>query len=160
MDARPGAIRRMFPLVIVILIAAAAARFDLVGRVAYAVERGRIKAEAEQLTAVDSQDVASLENLSRAYARVAAVVRPSVVNIKAFSEIKAPPSRIHRLFGDRDLSPGFAVGTGSGVVIDNSGHIVTNNHVAGDAERLQITLSDGRQFKGKLVGTDKMTDVC
>ena len=160
MDARPGAIRRIFPLVIVILIAAAAARFDLVGRVAYAVERGRIKAEAEQLTAVDSQDVASLENLSRAYARVAAVVRPSVVNIKAFSEIKAPPSRIHRLFGDRDLSPGFAVGTGSGVVIDNSGHIVTNNHVAGDAERLQITLSDGRQFKGKLVGTDKMTDVC
>lgn len=51
------------------------------------------------------------------------------------------------------------VGTGSGVIIDAKGHIVTNNHVIKDADELEVSLSDGRTFKATVVGTDPTTDL-
>ncbi|MHB8171011.1 MAG: S1C family serine protease [Thermincolia bacterium] len=50
-------------------------------------------------------------------------------------------------------------GTGSGVIIDKEGYIVTNNHVIEGASQLIISLSDGRQVKAKLVGRDEKTDL-
>jgi S1-C subfamily serine protease len=50
-------------------------------------------------------------------------------------------------------------GVGSGVVIDEDGHILTNNHVIDDAERLKVTFADGRVLRGKVVGTDEATDL-
>jgi serine protease Do len=50
-------------------------------------------------------------------------------------------------------------GVGSGVIINDGGYILTNYHVIDDAERLRITLSDGRVFKGKVVGVDPPTDL-
>ncbi|MDQ3847379.1 MAG: trypsin-like peptidase domain-containing protein [Thermoproteota archaeon] len=50
-------------------------------------------------------------------------------------------------------------GVGSGVVINENGYILTNNHVIDDAERLKITLSDGRVLRGKVVGSDETTDL-
>jgi len=50
-------------------------------------------------------------------------------------------------------------GVGSGVIIDNRCHVLTNNHVVDDAQKLKITLSDGRIFGGNVVGTDEMTDL-
>lgn len=50
-------------------------------------------------------------------------------------------------------------GVGSGVVIDESGHILTNNHVIDDAERLKVTFPDGRVLRGKVVGADEATDL-
>jgi len=50
-------------------------------------------------------------------------------------------------------------GLGSGVIISNDGFILTNNHVINKANTLKITLSDGRNFTGKLVGADPQTDV-
>jgi S1-C subfamily serine protease len=50
-------------------------------------------------------------------------------------------------------------GVGSGVVIDEQGYILTNNHVIDDAERLKVTFADGRVLRGKVVGTDEMTDL-
>jgi serine protease Do len=160
MKARHGVMYHLAPFALAALTVAAILHFDLVGRVAYAVERGRIKAGHEQLTAVDARDVAALENLSRAFTRVASVVRPSVVNVRAMSRVEAGPARLRRLFGERTPTPDLSVGMGSGVIIDHDGHIVTNNHVAGDAERIDVTLADGRRFKARVVGTDKMTDVC
>lgn len=160
MDARPGVSRNLMLFAIAAVVTAGVLQLDLVGRVAYAMERGRIKAGQEQLTAIDSADVSALENLSRAYTRVAAVVRPSVVNVRAMSQVEVPKAQLRKMFGDSEWAHPYAVGTGSGVIIDNDGHIVTNNHVAGDAARIDVTLADGRSFKAKLVGTDKMTDVC
>src|SRR3954468_22257292 len=55
------------------------------------------------------------------------------------------------------------IGTGSGVIMeynDGKGYILTNNHVAGAAEELTITLADGREFhNGKVLGTDPKTDL-
>jgi S1-C subfamily serine protease len=52
----------------------------------------------------------------------------------------------------------IASGTGSGVIIDPDGLILTNRHVAGGATTITATLADGRQFDGKLVGVDPLTD--
>jgi putative serine protease PepD len=50
-------------------------------------------------------------------------------------------------------------GEGSGVIIDTAGHVLTNDHVAGSAEQLKVTLADGRVFDATLVGADPTTDL-
>jgi S1-C subfamily serine protease len=50
-------------------------------------------------------------------------------------------------------------GTGSGVIIDKDGHILTNNHVIKDARRIEVTLLNGNKRQGKLVGTDPYNDL-
>ncbi len=50
-------------------------------------------------------------------------------------------------------------GYGSGVIISADGYIVTNNHVIANADQLQVTLNDQRQFEATLVGTDPTTDI-
>ena len=50
-------------------------------------------------------------------------------------------------------------GQGSGFLIDESGYIVTNNHVAGGASEITVTLQDGRKFDATLVGSDPKTDL-
>lgn len=49
--------------------------------------------------------------------------------------------------------------TGSGFVIDEDGHIVTNEHVVGDAETVTVTFSDGDEATARVVGTDPSSDV-
>ncbi|MBM6402233.1 trypsin-like peptidase domain-containing protein [Phycicoccus sp. MQZ13P-5] len=69
----------------------------------------------------------------------AAAVSPSVVAITA------------------QLAQGTA--QGSGVIIDGSGHVVTNNHVVSGAQKLQVTLADGRTYSAQVRGTDPSTDL-
>lgn len=51
------------------------------------------------------------------------------------------------------------IGLGSGVILDASGYIVTNNHVIADAERLEVTLNDNRNFPATVIGSDPVTDL-
>ena len=48
---------------------------------------------------------------------------------------------------------------GSGVIYDDSGHIITNHHVVGTASQIQVTLADGRIYDAELTGTDPATDL-
>jgi S1-C subfamily serine protease len=73
--------------------------------------------------------------------------RPSVVTV--ISSAVAPGFR-------SDPQPS---GTGSGFLIDDQGHILTNNHVVSQADRLEVTLSDGTTFPAKLVGRDARFDL-
>jgi S1-C subfamily serine protease len=62
------------------------------------------------------------------------------------------------------VQPGFRsepqpAGTGSGFVIDDKGHILTNNHVVSEADKLEVTLSDGTTFPAKLIGRDSRFDL-
>ena len=60
------------------------------------------------------------------------------------------------------VTSGQTGGQGSGVVIDNQGHILTNNHVAtgaGANAKISVTLNDGRTYDAKIVGTDPSTDL-
>ncbi len=50
-------------------------------------------------------------------------------------------------------------GAGSGVIIDGSGHVLTNNHVVAGAQQLTVTLADGRTFEATVRGTDPSTDL-
>src|SRR5262245_15837043 len=50
-------------------------------------------------------------------------------------------------------------GQGSGFLIDASGYIVTNNHVAGGADEITVTMQDGHKYEAKLVGNDPRTDL-
>jgi putative serine protease PepD len=58
-------------------------------------------------------------------------------------------------FGDQSPSEG----TGSGFVIDEDGHIVTNQHVVDGAESVRVQFSDGTELSAKVVGTDPSTDI-
>ena len=75
-------------------------------------------------------------------------VGPSVVNVNTV-----------RLVHDYYMNVVPLRGMGSGIVIDNEGHIMTNNHIVEQAEDIEVTMFDGRKFKGKLVGTDPTSDI-
>lgn len=55
--------------------------------------------------------------------------------------------------------PQYGVGSGSGVIINDKGYIVTNNHVIDKATDIEVTLNDNRSMKAKVVGTDPNTDL-
>ncbi|NWG36619.1 trypsin-like peptidase domain-containing protein [Nitrososphaera sp.] len=75
-------------------------------------------------------------------------VSGSVVNI---ASVRMMHDQLFRVFP--------VEGVGSGVIIDSDGHILTNNHVIDDAERLKVTLADGRVLRGRVVGSDETTDL-
>jgi serine protease Do len=62
-------------------------------------------------------------------------------------------------FGELPDSEYKQMGLGSGVIIDPEGYILTNEHVVGDADKVTVTLSDGREFKAMLNGKDQRSDL-
>jgi S1-C subfamily serine protease len=66
-----------------------------------------------------------------------------------------------RFFGDRIPQERQRVerGSGSGFIINSSGQILTNSHVVDGADKVTVTLKDGRTFDGKVLGEDPVTDV-
>jgi len=120
--------------------------------------------------------------LQEAFANVAQSVKTSVVNISAVQIVKMQVPYYEFYFGDpfQDFFDEFfgrpeerriepkqrelrrrAEGTGSGVIIDPEGYILTNYHVIAGAEEIKVTLSDGeeRKYDGKVVGKDPRTDL-
>ena len=82
-------------------------------------------------------------------------VGPAVVRIDVVKEISNPFGGI---FG-RGPSSQRQQGQGSGFITRASGLIFTNEHVVRGADQVAVTLPDGRSFKGKVLGTDPLTDV-
>ncbi len=67
-----------------------------------------------------------------------------------------------RFFGDslpRNLPPEELRGLGSGFIIDKSGLVLTNAHVVDKADKVTVSLKDGRKFEGKVQGADEVTDL-
>ena len=73
---------------------------------------------------------------------------PAVVNIYTRS-----------FAGNRGEKPNSDPGLGSGVIMNQRGHVLTNYHVIADADQIIVALQDGRVFSAELVGTDKLTDL-
>jgi serine protease Do len=114
------------------------------------------------------EDVARVLNaLSDAFSAVSLAVQPFVVSINTETEIEAtshpdvPGFRefFGRQFGGDEGETFRQRGLGSGVIVTSDGYILTNNHVAGDADQLEVELSDGRVYDAKLVGADSATDI-
>jgi len=118
------------------------------------------------------------EVLGRGYPSLAPMlenVTPAVVNIRVsktiptsgryFFQGEEVPEQLRRFLPDtpqeqnRNRRP-FAVGAGSGVIIDaGEGYIVTNHHVVSGAANITVQLSDGRALEAEMVGSDANTDI-
>ncbi len=97
------------------------------------------------------------------YAAAVRRAAPAVVNISTRRLVteQIQPSVLDQLFGD--LQPFYRHrmerALGSGVIVDNDGHIITNNHVIENADVIMVTLADGRVTHAKVVGRDPDTDL-
>ena len=106
---------------------------------------------------------ASIAAGAASFADVAERINASVVNIDATSTRTATrdPQRFFRQAPDgapREFD-GPSRGAGSGFIIDADGFILTNHHVIENAERITVTLADGRSFRGEVVGADPAIDI-
>jgi serine protease Do len=105
------------------------------------------------------------EELSQAFERVAENITPSVVTISTESKPKKRKPGQSDPFGDlfgenSPLGPNPpSRGLGTGVIVDEQGHIITNNHVIGESSEVTVRLSNERTVKAKVVGTDPRTDL-
>ena len=126
-------------------------------------------ANTEQAAPAGTEALASVEN---AFISIVDRVAPSVVNIRAEKKVTvSSPSRAlpfpfddelwRRFFGDTPEAPRAETqeALGSGVIISPTGDIVTNVHVVRGAERIIVTLASGEEYRGKVVGTDTVTDL-
>ena len=118
-----------------------------------------LHAHAVLPSAVDGQPLPSL-------APMLEKVTPAVVNISSKTRVRVRnpffDDPVFRQFFGLQGTPREQVeqSLGSGVIVDAAkGYILTNNHVVGGADDITVTLQDGRNFKGTLVGTDPATDV-
>ncbi len=157
---------------------AASAPGDQAPQAAVPTSRDRSPPVAAVSPRTETPDVA--RTLSRAFAATAKAVRASVVRIDVRKQRPAiaqgrgypwgggppfgnvPPSFLPFQFGGAPDSPGHATplgGTGSGIIIDSAGNVVTNSHVVDGFSEIEVTLSDGQQIPAKLIGKDSRTDV-
>jgi serine protease Do len=118
----------------------------------YAREQARVQAATEGLGELD------LTALGTASRLVAQKVGPSVVSIRTIQIIDNYQASDEWAF----LLPHHrreARGEGSGVIVDQSGYIVTNAHVVSGASQISVQLADGRSMPGEVVGADVLTDI-
>jgi len=147
-----------------------------------------VAAAAQTAPAVPVDPKAILESLERTFVSVAERVMPAVVHIDATPresrrergpqgrdprERLTPPERreferrfreffgedFERFFRQRPPERREARSQGSGVIVDKSGVILTNNHLIENAGEIEVRLSDKRKFKAKVVGRDPKTDL-
>ncbi len=99
------------------------------------------------------------------FAPIVKKARPAVVNVYA-SRVEAAPKNpllddpfFKRFFGDQGSNSRTAQSLGSGVIVDESGLVVTNNHVIEGMTEVKIALSDKREYEAQIVLRDPRTDL-
>ena len=94
------------------------------------------------------------------FAPAAKKAAPAVVSINTSKAVRHPRSNdpwFQFFFGDQGTQE--QAGLGSGVIISTDGYILTNNHVVEGADDIEVTLTDSRQAKAQVIGTDPETDL-
>lgn len=137
-------------------------------------------AQDSAVSVLDSKKLVRATEFSDAMKELVRVSRPTVVSISSTKHIarrKAPDQRQKQLpdsfphdlfdnefferFFDFEYPKGghYQRGLGSGVIVRKEGYILTNNHVVGDADEVNVTLADKRSLPAKVVGIDRLTDL-
>lgn len=120
---------------------------------------------------LQAKDISILQETGSAFSEIAKSVLPAVVFVDVETTVEAPQYRFRHpmeqyfgpeYFGLPESSEPRKynrLGQGSGFLVTKDGYILTNNHVVGDADRITVTLADGRRFEASLVGTDPKSEV-
>ncbi len=127
-----------------------------------------------------SDELNVLQKTSKAFTHIAKKAIPAVVFIKVEKTVDAGRqlesykfNNPYDLFSDEFFKRFFGqryphmrkprqhkqMGSGSGFIISQGGYILTNNHVVGDADKITVILSDGKEYQAEKVGTDPRSDV-
>lgn len=127
--------------------------------------------EQHNPSAITQSVIAPAEQLGKAYAAVAAHIKPAVVSV--YSEKMVQMQEFPFPFEDKFFEQFFGNsaphqprqysvpqrGMGSGMILDQEGHILTNYHVVSDVDEIKVQLADKRNFNAKVIGSDPKTDI-
>jgi serine protease Do len=120
---------------------------------------------------VKAENAEMLRKTGSAFSEIAKDALPAVVFIDVESTIEVSQRQyanpLEQFFGQGrgyfQQAPGtqeyHQQGQGSGFIISKDGYILTNNHMVNDADKITVTLGDGREFEAKLIGADPKTEV-
>jgi serine protease Do len=118
---------------------------------------------------VDRKEIGTLEEFNRERRTLVSNVIPSVVSVKTSKKIAVRRQnaldpfefffRNPRQFRNPNEEAMVQNSLGSGVIVTNEGHIITNSHVVDQVDDIEVQLSDGRTKKARLVGSDSQVDL-
>jgi serine protease Do len=159
---------RLLPLGLILPVCLLAAQIDSLSR---------LGAQEVAEPPVPKEEVAAAVDVSLAFREVAKAMRPSVVSISSTTHVERTqtrnfrgqiPQELRPFFDDDQLEQFFEFdtpqrrdqhGLGSGVIVREDGYVLTNNHLVGGADEVDVHLADGRKLRAEIVGTDKATDI-
>ncbi|NBV45177.1 MAG: PDZ domain-containing protein [Planctomycetia bacterium] len=125
---------------------------SFMGRIQYARTR-------EELAAIrDAAAGAELAPVGKLFTSLARLVGPAVVNVSSSRPVVVEADEVVALRGRRSQLAD-AESSGSGVIVEPDGVIVTNYHVIARSESIEVRLADGRRFKAEMLGADAATDL-
>ncbi|MGE5246192.1 MAG: DegQ family serine endoprotease [Betaproteobacteria bacterium] len=162
-------------LVAVVAVLLLVGGFAWSGLAAQAIQHKAVAADAAPSRAQASQAATlphAVNGMRDSYADVVKVVAPAVVTIRTESKARMSPTQFQgddlfrRFFGEefgqqmpRQPREFRERALGSGVIVSSDGYILTNYHVIGNADEIKVDLHDGRTLNGKLIGSDKPSDL-
>jgi len=118
---------------------------------------------------VDRKEIGTLEEFNRERRTLVSNVIPSVVSVKTSKKIAVRRQyaldpfefffRNPRQFRNPNEEAMVQNSLGSGVIVTNEGHIITNSHVVDQVDEIEVQLSDGRTKKARVIGSDSQVDL-
>jgi len=109
---------------------------------------------------LDAPAAPSSQPVAGSFSAAARKAAPAVVSINTSKEVRHPRSNdpwFQFFFGDQGSQA--QAGLGSGVIVSPDGYILTNNHVVEGADEIEVTLTDSRRARARVIGTDPDTDL-